>query len=365
MEDCLKLNYKDSRKILEGIILKVAVVVEKDKVEIQEVDIPDIRDNEVLIKVKTVGVCGSDLHLFKDSHAFRKLPAILGHEVAGKITSIGKSVTKFKVGDRVTVEPHLGCGKCEYCESASVNLCVNKKVPGTPEWGGTFGEYFNAPESMVYKIGDNIPYEIGTLIEPLAVGIHTVARITVPEKDTIAILGSGTIGLLTLVAAREAGYKNIICTDTQPFNLEMARKQGAVLALNPLEDDVEAEISNFTNGRGVDVAIVATDAKVIVDQASEIVRKRGEVGIVSMITEQIPIDTYKFVFKELTLFGAMTYETKDFEKAAKLVNNGLDLMDFITQRLPLSESQAAMDVLSEKLKNVVKVIVEVENEEEF
>lgn len=339
--------------------MKAAYVVEAEKVEIKDISLPILADDEVLIKVKTVGVCGSDLHLFKGTHAFRKPPAILGHEIAGEIIEIGKSVVKFKLGDRVTVEPHIGCGECEFCEKDLLNLCTGKKAPGTPGWNGTFVEYFNAPESTVYKINDDISYEIGTLVEPLAVGIHAIERITVPEKETIAILGSGTIGLLTLVAAREAGYKNIICTDTQEFNLEMALKQGATLALNPLKEDVVARIKEFTGGRGVDVAIVAADASIIVDQASSIVRKRGEVGIVAMITEQIPVNTYSFVFNELTLFGAMTYETRDFVKASEMINNGLDLSDFITQRVALEESQIALDTLNEKKENVVKVIVEV------
>ncbi|RIW29181.1 alcohol dehydrogenase [Bacillus salacetis] len=340
--------------------MKSAVVVEPNKVEIQNIDIPKTGDNEVLIKVKTVGVCGSDLHLFHGTHAFRNPPAILGHEIAGEIVEVGEGVTKFKVGDRVTVEPHIGCGECEYCKKDLLNLCTGKKAPGTPGWIGTFSEYFNAPEQTVYKLEDNVPYEIGTLIEPLAVGIHAISRIAVQERDTIAILGSGTIGLLTLVAAREAGFKNIICTDTQQFNLDMAEKQGATLVLNPIKDNIEEKVKEFTNGRGVDVAIVAADAPVIVDQASSIVRKRGEVGIVAMITEQIPVNTYNFVFNEINLFGAMTYETKDFAKAAELVNNGLDLSDFITQRLPLEESQEALDILSKKKENVVKVLVEVE-----
>ena len=339
--------------------MRAAYVVEIGKVEIREVNVPTLKDDEVLIKVKTVGVCGSDLHLFKGTHAFRKPPAVLGHEVAGDIVEIGKNVTNFKIGDRVTVEPHLGCGECEFCKTNLVNLCTSKKTPGTPSWIGTFVEYFNAPEKAVYKINDDISYEMGTLIEPLAVAVHAIDRITVAEKDTLAILGSGTIGLLALVAAREAGYKNIICTDTQEFNLEMALKQGAKLALNPLKEDVVARVMEFTGGRGVDVALIAADSKVIVDQASAMVRKRGEVGIIAMITEKIPVYTYNLVFNEQTLFGAMTYETKDFVKATEMINNGLDLSDFLTQKLPLEESQRALDILSEKRENVVKVIVEV------
>lgn len=339
--------------------MKAAFVVDECKVEIKSIEIPQIKDNEVLIKVKTVGICGSDLHLFQGTHAFRKPPVILGHEVAGDVVEIGKNVTKFKVGDRVTVEPHLGCGECEYCKNDLVNICLNKKAPGTADWIGTFAEYFNAPESVVYKIEDNVSYDLGTLIEPLAVGVHAVDRISDPEKDTIAILGSGTIGLLTLVAAREAGYRNIICTDTQAFNLDMAKKQGAKLVLNPLKDDVVAKVKAFTNGKGVDVAIVCAGAANIVDQASAIVKRRGEVGIVAMITEQVPVDTYQFVFNEINLFGAMTYETKDFLKATNMINKGLDLSDFITQKLPLEKAEEGLNILNDKKENVVKVLVEI------
>lgn len=338
--------------------MKAAYVVEKEKVAIQEIDIPTLKDDEVLIKVKTVGVCGSDLHLFKGTHPFRKPPAILGHEIAGEVIETGNKVKNIKVGDRVTVEPHVGCGECEFCKQDLVNLCLNKKAPGTPHWNGTFVEYFNAPEKVIHKLNDNISYEMGTLIEPLAVAVHAIDRITVKEKDTIVILGSGTVGLLTLVAARECGYKNIICTDTQEFNLAMARKQGAVRTLNPLKDDVIAKIRAFTDGRGVDVALIAADAKNIVDQAAAVVRKRGEVGMVSMITEPIPVYPYSFVFNELTLFGAMTYETKDFVKAVDMINNGLDLSDFITQKFSIEDSQKALSVLNEKTENVVKIIVE-------
>lgn len=339
--------------------MRAAYIVEPRKVVIKDVSVPALKDDEVLIKVKTVGVCGSDLHLFKGTHAFRKPPAILGHEVAGDIVEIGKDVLNFKIGDRVTVEPQMGCGECEFCKQDLVNLCTGKKAPGTPGWIGTFVEYFNAPEKTVYKINDNVSYEMGTLIEPLAVAVHAIDRITVAEKDTLVILGSGTIGLLALVAARGAGYKNIICTDTQEFNLKMALKQGARLALNPLKEDVAAKVKEFTGGRGADVAIIAADSKIIVDQASAMVRKRGEVGIIAMITEKIPVDTYSFVFNEQTLFGAMTYETKDFAKAAKMINDGLDLSDFLTQKIPMEESQKALDILNEKKENVIKVIVEV------
>jgi L-iditol 2-dehydrogenase len=339
--------------------MKAAFVVDKEKVEIREIDIPKINSNEVLIKVKTVGVCGSDLHLFRGTHPTRKPPAILGHEVAGDIIEVGNQVRNLKVGDRVTVEPHKVCGECEFCKQGLANLCVAKINPGNPGWNGTFAEYFNAPAQVVHKISDKVSYETATLIEPLAVAVHAVGRITVKPKDTLVILGSGTIGLLTLIAARESGYQNIICTDTQDFNLSMAKGEGAKLVLNPLQDDVVAKVREFTAGRGADAVLILANAKNIIDQASSIVRKRGEIGIVAMITEKIPVYPQNFVTNEITLFGSVTYETKDFLKAAKMVNNGLNLQNFVTQRLSLDDSQKALSILSDKKENVVKVIVEV------
>lgn len=339
--------------------MKAAMVTATKRVDLQDVAEPAITDDEVLIKVKTVGVCGSDLHLFQGTHAFRKPPAVLGHEVAGDIVKIGKNVTKFKTGDRVTVEPHLGCGICEFCKQDLVNICSNKSAPGTPGWIGTFVEYFNAPEKTLYKLGDTVSYEEGTLIEPLAVAVHALERATVKTRDCIVILGAGTIGLLALVVAREMGFATIICTDTAPFNREMALKLGAAAALDPISEDVAARVIELTGGRGADLALVCAGADTILDQASDCVRKRGEIGLVAMITQKIPFYCYGMVFKEQTMYGAMTYETRDFAKAAEMVNSGLDLSMFVTQKLPLEKSQEALDILSQKKENVIKVIVTV------
>ena len=340
--------------------MKAAVVTATKCVEIQNIAEPSLKDTEVLILVKTVGVCGSDLHLFEGTHAFRKPPAILGHEVAGDVIKVGKDVTKFKVGDRVTVEPHLGCGTCEFCKQDLVNICQNKSAPGTPSWIGTFVEYFNAPEKTLYKIDDKVSYADGTLVEPLAVAVHALSRASVKARDCIVILGAGTIGLLCLVVAREMGFKTIICTDTASFNREVALKEGATAALDPRNEDVVAKVQELTGGRGADLALVCAGADEILTQASECVRKRGEIGLVAMITKKIPFYCYGMVFKEQNMYGAMTYETRDFVKAAEMINGGLDVSSFVTQTLPLERSQDALDILSQKKENVVKVIVTLE-----
>ena len=337
--------------------MKAAMVTATEKIEIREVGEPVIKDDEVLIKVKAAGVCGSDLHLFQGTHAFRKPPAILGHEVAGDIVMVGKAVTRFKPGDRVTVEPQVGCGNCEFCRQGLPNICPGKVVPGTPAWTGTFVEYFNAPEKTLYALADTVSYEEGTLIEPLAVAVHLVERASVKSRDALVILGAGTIGLLAQVVAREMGYKTIICTDTAAFNRETALRLGAAAALNPITDDVTGTVMKLTNGRGADLCLVAAGADGILDQASDCVRKRGEIGLVAMITKKIPFYCYGLVLKEQNLYGAMTYSGWDFRKAADMVNGGLDLGAFITQKLPLERSQEALEILSRKTENVIKAVV--------
>ncbi|MCL2616307.1 MAG: alcohol dehydrogenase catalytic domain-containing protein [Defluviitaleaceae bacterium] len=337
--------------------MKAALVTEQEVVSINDIDKPILKNDEVLIRVVAAGVCGSDLHLFHGTHAFRKPPAILGHEIAGDIVEVGSDVKNLRVGDRVTVEPHAGCGECEFCKQSLVNICLNKTAPGTPKWIGTFVEYFNAPEKSVHKIADGISYEMGVMVEPLAVAVHAMDRATVKEKDCIVILGAGSIGLLTQVVAREMGYKTIICTDTAPFNRKMALKLGAAAALDPITEDVAAKVKELTNGRGADLVIVSAGAPGILDQASDCARKRGEIGVVSMITEKIPFYSYAIVFKEQTMYGSMTYETKDFVKAVEMINNGLDLDDLVTQKYDLSRTQEALAVLSEKKEDVVKVLV--------
>lgn len=339
--------------------MKAAFVTDIEKVEIREIDKPVITDTEVLIKAKTVGVCGSDLHLFRGTHPFRHAPAILGHEIAGEVVEVGSKVTKFKPGDRVTVEPQVGCGTCEMCAKGYVNLCGSKKVPGTPKWIGAFAEYFNAEEHTVYKLADSVSYETGTLTEPLAVAVHTVDH-AATKSGSMVILGAGTIGQLVLAVAKARGFDPVIVSDTAPFNREFSLKHGAAGAFDPLHDDIPAKVKELTGGKGADICIVAAGADNILDQACDCVHKCGEIGIVAMITKKIPFYSYATVFNELSIYGAMTYEPKDFAAAMELINGGLAIGDFVTQVMEgIEDTQRGLDILSQKKEDVVKVLIRI------
>lgn len=337
--------------------MRVAVVTEPYKVEIEERPVPEVGERDVLIKVARAGICGSDIHLYKGTHAFRNPPAVLGHEVSGEVCQTGAAVTKYKIGDRVTVEPHIPCGECHFCKSGHMNLCRSKRVPGTPSWCGTFAEYFVAPEEIVYKLNDSVSYDLGVLVEPLAVAVQAMNCSSDTKKKAIAILGSGTIGLMTLAVAVQRGYKKIFCTDTAPFNRNLAVKMGASAAYDPMNEDVEALIKEATDGEGVDVCIVAAGAPGIIDQASAITKKLGEVVLVAMITKPIPVYTYSFVFNEQKLIGSMTYTTEAFKEACNLVNDGINIEPIITHCLPLEESGKGLGILDTKSENAGKILV--------
>ena len=337
--------------------MRVAVVTEPFKVEIEDRPVPEVGDNDVLIKVVRAGICGSDLHLYKGTHAFRKPPAALGHEVCGIVDKVGPAVTRFKEGDHVTVEPQVGCGSCDFCKSGNVNLCTHKKVPGTPGWLGTFAEYFVAPEQAVYRLKNDITFDEGTLVEPLAVAVQAMNACSGARKETIAILGAGTIGLLVLAVAKARGYKKIFCTDTAEFNRKLAVKMGAFAAFDPLNCNVEEEIKKETGGAGVNVCVVAAGAPNIIDQASAVTGKMGEVVLVSMITKPIPVYTYSFVFNEQKLIGTMTYTTEAFHQACEMINGGLDISPIITHCLPLEDAGKGLELLDKKTENAGKILV--------
>lgn len=338
--------------------MKAAFVTGLKKAEILEVEKPAIGKGEVLIQVKTMGICGSDLHLYLGLHAFRKPPVILGHELAGVVCEVGEGVTRVKVGDRVTVNPSVACGTCHACKRGLGNICNTRKAPGTPSWIGSFVEYFPAPEETVYKIDDSVDFARAALTEPLSVATHILSRVSVAEPKTMAIIGCGTIGLMTLYLAKKRGIERVICSDPAAFNREQALAFGADVAVDPLaEDPVEAAMK-LTDGEGVDLCIVAAGAPTILNQASQMTRKGGEIGLVAMITKPLSFDSYSVVFREQRIFGSQIYQTQDFEDAFAIVQQDPEMSRFVTQQLPVEEVQHAMELLSEKKENVIKIILE-------
>lgn len=235
-------------------MMKEVVVTEPHKFEVRTVPIPDItNENEVLVRMKAAGVCGSDHHIYHGLNPCSTYPRIPGHENAGIVVKKGKNVTNVEVGDHVIVDLISSCGSCYQCKIGRKNVCRDVKVRGSGVDGG-WREYLTVPENELYKISDTISWEDAALVEPYAIGAHSTARGRVVQDDTVFILGAGTIGSIILQTCKAKGCKTVICCDVDEFSLERAKQYGADYVINSKNEDIVKRVQEITEGNGVTIA---------------------------------------------------------------------------------------------------------------
>ncbi|WP_160725251.1 zinc-dependent alcohol dehydrogenase [Bacillus sp. USDA818B3_A] len=339
--------------------MRAAVIDKPYSIELQEVSLPVIKHpNEVKIQVVVTGICGSEIHAYHGTHPFRVPPVISGHEFAGVVVETGSEVKGVSIGDRVTVEPHYGCGVCKTCQAGNYHICKEKRVLGTQEWIGSFGEYIVVPENTIVKLPDNVSYEQGALIEPLAVGVHAVRQAGVGHNDKVAILGAGPIGLGLMVAAKNAGATKIFITDALDYNLEIAKRLGATSAINTNYEDSVERILEETDGEGVDTVFIAVGIQSVLNDSFKIIKRGGKVSEVALFGKKPEIDISYIQNKEIELIGSNMYVREDFEiAAAAIAANLVDTSLLITKVIPIEDIQNAMNIVDQKLENAVKVLL--------
>src|SRR3989339_1918312 len=291
----------DKGQFLEDI-MKAAVLHKIHDIRIEEREKPVVRPGTALVKIKAVGICGSDVHYFTKGRIGKQIvtkPQTLGHEASGIVEEVGKGVKNVKVGDRVALDPGIFCGKCDFCRAGRPNLCRSIKFFGTPPVDGAFLEFIVHPSYMLFKFPDKLSYEEGALIEPLTVGLYAVQLAGLKRGETIAILGSGTIGLSILKSALLKGVKKIYVTDYLNYRLKAAKKHKNVVVLNA-KTDIVKKIKALTNGRGVDVAFEAAGSLDTFKQSVEIAAIGGRVVWAGIPDEDdIKINNHEARRKEL------------------------------------------------------------------
>ncbi|MFZ7946120.1 MULTISPECIES: zinc-dependent alcohol dehydrogenase [Bacillaceae] len=339
--------------------MKAVFVESACEVIVKDVELPQVAEKDVLIKVKVTGICGSDIHTYKGLHLFRKPPVIIGHEVAGEVVKIGAGVTQFQVGDRVTVEPQVGCGSCEACLTGNVNYCEHRGAPGLNGWYGTMAEYFAAPEQTVFKLPDSMTFDQGVLVEPLAVGVHAVRKADIQLGDKVAILGAGPIGLLTLAAAKAAGATTVLVTDIMDYALKSASKMGATHTLNTLnKQDWISEAKEVVGGE-FDKVLVAAGVPGIIDQAISLLGRGGRCVTIAMFHGTQTFDIVNLQQQEKEIVGCMTYTREDTISAIELIHAGHVAEDvIITHKLPYEEAARGFQMVDKKEDSSLKVLVE-------
>lgn len=313
------------------------------RIEVLELNIPALTDGEALVQVEACGICGSDLSIFRGLHPRARAPLTPGHEFCGRVVDIkGAAESAIRVSDRVSAYPLISCGRCFVCRHGNPHVCRELQIYGFDVDGG-MAEYVKLPVRNLIKIAESLPSDVGALLEPLAVGIHSFSRVPVQSEDTVLILGAGTIGLVTALIARARGVRNVLITDVAPFRIELAKQLG-IDALDASSSEVGPTIRDVTGGEGADVLFECSGSPDAALQMTDFVRGRGAIINVGVFKTPVPIDLQAVNFKELQMVGSRVYALEDFRSAVQLAPS-LPLSKLVTDRLPLTQASAAFDML--------------------
>ncbi len=341
--------------------MKALIYTAPNVLEYRDVPEPRLENNEALVKVRAVGVCGSDVHGFTGSTGRRIPPLIMGHEIAGEVAEIGSQVENLKPGDRVVVEPLVYCGKCVHCRNADHHLCLERIVLGASLPSGTlpggFAEYVAVHETMLFPLPDSVSYEEATLIDPLAVAAHGVNRTNIRLNDVVAVVGAGTIGLFVLQCAHLAGAGVVVITDMRDFRLDLARELGASEIVNIERDDPVERVKKLTAGIGADAVIEAVGVTASFQQAMALVKTGGSLTLIGNSERMVQINMQDLVTRELNVRGSY-FNRGEFVDCIDLLASGrVNVRSLISELLPLSEGQKAFDALAAGEKDLLKVIL--------
>lgn len=336
--------------------MKAALLEREKSFRIIEAPAPEPDRDEVVIHVRSVGICGSEVEAFFGRHPFRKPPVITGHEMSGVIVKVGEKVSALKIGDRVTLEPQLSCGSCVYCRSGKYNLCRSRIMLGTEKWSGPFGEFIKAPASKIIPLPEGITFDEAALVEPLAVGVHSVRKTRLAPGESLIVFGAGTIGLCTVVAARAMGIEEIVITDISDVKLKIGQRMGTSDVLNAKDPDLPERIQQRFP-EGADVAIVATGAGEAYQVSPKVVKRDGRIGVVGLCREGVlvPLELGG-AGTELEVIGCSTYLNSDFHEAVRILPN-TPLREIISKTFPIDRIQEAFETFIQENEALIKVIL--------
>ena len=339
---------------------RAAYMTAVKKMEIREIPMPEAAEDEIVLKVEYVGVCGSDAHFFESGERKGKafdLPFILGHECAGTVVAVGKHVKNLVLGDRVCFEPQITCGTCVYCRSGHYNMCPDVHFPSVPPYDGMLRDYVAIPAHLAYRLPENVSTREGALIEPLAVGLSAAERGEVSLGKTVVILGSGCIGLVTMMACRAMGAGKIIVSDLFSKRLDKALELGADAVINAKEESVEDRVMELTDGVGADVVFETAGNPHTAAQTAALVRRCGVVVVVGNINGETPYRFMDLMYKEGEIRTIYRYHN-NFPTAIRAVSTGLiDVKKIVSHEFDFQDVQAAFDNSLYNRQDVIKAVI--------
>lgn len=348
--------------------MKAAVLFgEGDMRLVNDYPAPEPGPGEVVIKVQACAICGTDPKIL--AHGWPNHPPygefIFGHEYAGTVAALGQGVTEFEIGDRVAVEPHKGCGVCANCRDGLYNTCLNygNIAKGHRHYGfsfnGGYAEYACNHINSIYKIPDDMPIEVSTLITTAATSLYGIRRIGgIQAGETVVVSGPGAIGLMGVVMARLLGAGTIIVTGTRTERLEMGRRLGADIGINVKEVDVVERVMALTNGIGADAVLECAGATQAAVDAVEYTKKNGRLALVGIYKEPAPLNVNKIVQWNITVAGSKAEGERSLAQALALLRRGtIDIAPLITHTFPLDQIHTAFETAEQRREGALKVVV--------
>lgn len=340
--------------------MKGIQVERPNELKIIDMDMPTITEkNNVLIKIKAAGICGSDIGIYHGTNAAATYPRVIGHEMVGEVIETGENVNKLQIGDRVIIDQVTNCGKCYACRVGRGNVCANLQVRGVHIDGG-YKEYMAVPESDCYIIPDKLSYEDAVLIEPTTIAIQSCSRAELTAEDTLLILGYGALGSSILRIAKISGAK-IIVADVVDSKLKDALDNGADYIINLSKESITNKTKEYTASYGATVCIDAACTKESLGILLEVVGNAGRVITMGFSEQPTSITQYKITSKEIDVRGSRL-QNKKFQKAIDYINeNQLDITGSISHRFYFQEAQQAFDFIDTKDSSIRKVVLYFDN----
>lgn len=336
------------------------VMIEPKKIEFRQVETPTPQKGQVLVRIRRIGICGSDIHVYHGKHPFTRYPITQGHEVSGEIAALGEGVTGLRLGQKVTIEPQVVCGACHPCRHGKYNLCENLKVMGF-QTTGTASEYFAVDQQKITPLPDEMSYDQGAMIEPLAVAVHAVRRFGDIQGQRVAVLGAGPIGNLVAQTAKGMGAHSVMITDISQLRLDLAQKCGVDYCVNTKERDFGQALVDCFGPDKADVIYDCAGNDLTMDQAIQNARKGSAIILVAVFAARAHVDLAVLNDHELDLNTTMMYRHPDYLTAIQLVNDKKVLLDpLMSRHFPFKDYQAAYEYIDSHREDTMKVLIDVD-----
>ncbi len=333
----------------------------QEKMELKEVPMPEPGPGEVLVKIRAVGICGSDMHFYKEGRIGQFIvndPIILGHECSGDIAAVGSDVQGHTIGDRVIIEPGIPCFHCHDCKTGRYHFCNDMKFMGTPPTDGCLCEYVAWPAELVYPMPDGMSYEEGAMVEPFVVGMQAMRNSEIGFTDNAVVIGTGPIAMMTVQSLKVIGANKIICVGRNPWKLSLAKRMGATHLIDSTKEDVQKRVKELTDGYGAMHVFEAVGSDQTYWQTTELVRDGGTVTLLGLMAhDNTPMPMASVVMHGIKFVPVIRYSNLFAEAIESLEYKRAEILPVLSHKFDFEHSQEAFQKVAHENKDVMKTII--------